>query len=63
MGNVKFLGRGKIPKLIESYFEMCFEYTIIIHIFEAILLVKIIIKLFYNMKNLYTAFLLITFYV
>jgi len=26
------------------------------HILEAFLLVKIIIKLFYNMKNLYTAF-------
>jgi len=35
---------------------MCVVNTVLYAYIEAFLLVKIIIKLFYNIKNLYTAF-------
>jgi len=28
MGQVKFLGSGKIPKLIDSYFGVCCKYSV-----------------------------------
>jgi len=58
MGKVKFLGRGKILKLTDSYFNVRCKYSVIKHTYielRSVLLVKIVVKLFYNMENLYTA--------
>jgi len=42
-----YLGRGKIPKLIDSDFNVCRKYSVLL---EEGLLVKISIKLFYTIK-------------
>jgi len=64
MGKVKFLGRDEILQVgvkyqncyIDTYFNVCCKYSGIYAYREAFFLVKIIIKLFYNIINLYTPF-------
>jgi len=54
MGKVKFLGRGKIPKLIAIL--TCVVNTLLYAYIRSVFACENHYKAVFNMKNLYTAF-------